>query len=113
MFGYAGKILHADLTKGTLTVEEPPESFYRRYLGGNGFVGHYLLKFVPKGADALGPDNVLILADGTFTGVPISGAGRCTYGAKSPLTGGYGSADVGGFFGAELKRAGYDAVVVH
>jgi aldehyde:ferredoxin oxidoreductase len=113
MNGYTGKILHADLTTGQLRVEEPPESFYRRYLGGNGFVGYYLLKEVPKGADPLGPDNVLVFATGTMTGVPAAGAGRSAVGAKSPLTGGYGEADVGGFFGAELRHAGYDAVVVH
>jgi len=110
--GYAGKILHVDLTDNRLWDEEPPESFYRRYLGANGFVGYYLLNEMPKGADALGPDNVLVFAAGTITGIPIAGAGRSAVGAKSPLTDGYGEADVGGYFGAELKLAGYDAVVV-
>jgi len=110
--GYAGKILRVNLTDGQIWEEEPPESFYRRYLGGNGLVGYYLLKEVPKGADPLGPDNLLIFATGTITGIPISGSGRSCVGGKSPLTGGYGEADVGGFFPAELKRAGFDAVVV-
>lgn len=110
--GYAGKILRVDLSAERTSVEEPPESFYRRYLGGNGFVAHYLLKEVPQGADPLGPDNVLIFAAGTVTGIPVAGAGRSAVGAKSPLTGGYGEADVGGFFGAEMKRAGFDAIVV-
>jgi aldehyde:ferredoxin oxidoreductase len=113
MYGYTGKILHADLSTGQLTIEEPAESFYRRYLGGNGFVGYYLLKDVPKGADPLGPDNVLVMAGGTVTGVPVAGGGRSVVGCKSPLTGGYGEADGGGFFGAEMRRAGFDAVVVH
>ena len=64
MDGYAGKILHVDLTNNKLWDEEPPESFYRRYLGANGFVGYYLLNEMPKGADALGPDNVLVFAAG-------------------------------------------------
>jgi len=110
--GFTGKILHVDLTRRTTEVEEPSEAFYRRYLGGSGFIGYYLLKMVPKGADALGPENALIIAGGTMTGVPLAGAGRNAVGAKSPLTGGYGEADVGGFFGAELRRAGYDAIVV-
>ena len=113
MNGYAGKILHVNLTTSQIWDEEPPDIFYRRYLGGNGFVGYYLLKEVPKGADPLGPDNVLIMTGGTFTGLPVAGAGRSAVGAKSPLTGGYGEGDVGGFFGAELKHAGYDAVIVH
>ena len=110
--GYAGKILWVDLTNSKLRTEEPPDAFYRRYIGGNGFVGYYLLKQVPKGVEAFGPENVLIFATGTITGIPVAGAGRSCVGAKSPLTGGYGEADVGGFFGAEQKRAGFDAIIV-
>jgi aldehyde:ferredoxin oxidoreductase len=113
MKGYAGKILHVNLTDGRTWIEEPPELFYRRYLGGQGFIAYYLLKEVPRNADPLGPENVLIFATGTVTAVPVAGAGRNAVGAKSPLTGGYGEGDVGGFFGAELKLAGYDAVLVH
>lgn len=112
MNGYTGKILRVDLTDGTLEIEEPAESFYRRYLGANGFIAYYLLKEMPAGADPLGPDNLLIMAGGPITGVPIAGSGRSAVGAKSPLTGGYGEADVGGFFGAEMRRAGFDAVVI-
>ena len=64
MNGYWGKILKVDLSTGEITVEEPPESFYRRYLGGSGLIGYYLLKEVPKGADPLGPENVLDLRGG-------------------------------------------------
>ncbi|MBW2622978.1 MAG: aldehyde ferredoxin oxidoreductase family protein [Deltaproteobacteria bacterium] len=112
MNGYTGKILHVDLTGGTFEIEEPSPDFYRRYFGGNGFIAYYLLKEMPAGADPLGPDNLLIFAGGTMTGIPIAGAGRSAVGGKSPLTGGYGEADVGGFFGAELRRAGFDAIVV-
>ena len=112
MNGYTGKILKVDLGTGTLEVEQPPESFYRRYLGANGFIGYYLLKEMPANVDPLGPDNLLVFAAGPITGVPIAGSGRSAVGGKSPLTGGYGEADVGGFFGAEMRRAGFDAVVV-
>ena len=112
MNGYTGKILKVDLTNGIIDVDEPDDMFYRQYLGGNGFIGYYLLKEMPAGADPLGPDNLLILAAGPITGIPIAGSGRSAVGGKSPLTGGYGEADVGGFFGAEMRRAGYDAVVV-
>ena len=112
MNGYTGKILRVDLTERTIGVEELPEVEYRRYLGGSGLVAYYLLKELPQGADPLGPENLLIIAGGAVTGVPAAGAGRNAVGAKSPLTGGFGEADVGGFFGAELRRAGYDAVVI-
>lgn len=111
--GYTGKILHVYLSTGVTRIEEPDDIFYRRYLGGSGLVGYYLLKEVPQGADPLGAENILIFATGTITGLPVAGAGRSAVGAKSPLTGGYGEADGGGFFGAELKHAGYDALIVH
>jgi len=110
--GYNGKILRVDLSSGKLTTEEFPESFYRRYFGGEGFVGYFLLKEVPKGVDPLGPRNKLIFAAGPLTGVPAGGCGRHSVGAKSPLTGGYGEADAGGYWGAELKMAGFDAIVI-
>ncbi|MBA4179912.1 MAG: aldehyde ferredoxin oxidoreductase [Anaerolinea sp.] len=112
-FGYWNKILHVDLTAGTTSIEEPGDRFYRMYGGGRGFIGHYLLKHVPQGADPLGPNNVLVFAPGVLTGSPVPGAGRHSVGAKSPLSGGFGEAEAGGFWGAELKRAGWDAIVVH
>ena len=112
-FGYWNKILHVNLTARTTWIEEPGDPFFRRYGGGRGFIAHYLLKYVPKGADPLGPDNVLVFAPGVLTGAPVPGAGRHSVGAKSPLTGGFGESESGGFWGAELKRAGWDAVVVH
>lgn len=112
-FGYWNKILHVDLTQGTTSIEEPGDAFYRLYGGGRGFIGHYLLKHVPEGADPLGPNNVLVFAPGVLTGSPVPGAGRHSVGAKSPLSGGFGEAEAGGFWGSELKRAGWDAIVVH
>ena len=112
MNGYTGKILRVDLSSGIIEIEEPPESFYRRYLGGNGFIAYYLLHEMVAGADPLGPDNLLVFAGGPMTGVSIAGGGRNAVGAKSPLTDGYGEADVGGFFGAEVRRAGFDAIVI-
>jgi aldehyde:ferredoxin oxidoreductase len=111
--GYWNKILHVDLTSRSWSIEEPGDRFFRIYGGGRGFIGHYLLKHVPTGADPLGPDNVLVFAPGVLTGTPVPGNGRHAVGAKSPLTGGFGEAEAGGFWGAELKRAGWDAIVVH
>jgi len=110
--GYIGKILHVDLTKGSLTVEEPNEAFYRRYLGGSAMGMHYILRDMPKGADPVGPENVLTLFTGVTTGAAISGQSRLNVNAKSPISGGIGDSQSGGFFPAELKFAGFDGIVV-
>ena len=112
MKGYNGKILRVNLTNGQTSKEEPPESYYRRYLGGRGFIIHTLLTEIPKGADPLGPANKLIFALGPITGHPFVGSGRNSIGAKSPLSGGFGESEAGGFWGSELKKAGYDAIIV-
>src|SRR5512138_2942805 len=111
--GYNGKILHVDLTKGELTVEEPQESFYRKYLGGSAMGMYYILRDMPKGADPLGPENVLTLMAGVTTGAPISGQSRLNATAKSPISGGIGDSQSGGFFSAELKFAGLDGIVMN
>jgi aldehyde:ferredoxin oxidoreductase len=110
--GYNGKILHVNLTSGELSVEEPGVAFYRKYMGGSALAMHYILKEVPPGADPLGPDNVLVLALSVLTGAAISGQSRITAAAKSPLTGAIGDSQGGGFFPAELKFAGFDAIVI-
>ncbi len=110
--GYNGKILHVDLTDGKFRVEEPGEAFYRKYMGGSAMAMYYLLKEMPPGVDPLGPDNVLVLALSVLTGAAISGQSRMTAAAKSPLTGAIGDSQGGGFFPAELKFAGFDAIVI-
>jgi aldehyde:ferredoxin oxidoreductase len=112
MPGFTGRILRVDLTSGQVTVETPPESFYRRYLGGRGLAAYYLLREVPPGIDAFDPANLFILAPGVLTGTPLAGASRAGVASLSPLTGGLGSAEGGGFWPAELKRAGWDAIIV-
>lgn len=110
--GYNGKILHVDLTQGTLMVEEPNEAFYRKYMGGSAMGMYYILRDMPRGADPLGPENVLTLMAGVTTGAPISGQSRLNANAKSPISGGIGDSQSGGFFPAELKFAGFDGIVI-
>ncbi len=110
--GYNGKILHVNLTNGQFEVEEPGEAFYRKYMGGSALAMHYILKQTPPGVDPLEPENVLVLALSVLTGNPISGQSRMTAAAKSPLTGAIGDAQGGGFFPAEFKFAGFDAIVI-
>jgi len=111
-YGYNGKILRVNLSDNKIAIERPSEVFYRRYLGGWGFIAYFLLKEVPPGIDPLSPMNKLIFAPGVITGAPIAGSGRNAVGAKSPLTGAFGASEAGGYFGAELKHAGFDAVIV-
>jgi len=111
-YGYHGRILHIDLTSGSLKVETPPESFYRMYMGGSAMGLYYVLKHTPPKADPLGPENVLTLFTGVTTGAAISGQSRINANAKSPMSGGIGDGQGGGFFPAELKFAGFDGIVV-
>jgi len=111
-YGYDGQILRVDLSRGAISVDAVDELFCRKYLGGAGFVSYFLLKELRQGIAPLGPENKLIFALGPVTGVPLPGSGRNCVGAKSPLTGGYAKSEVGGFWGAELKHAGYDAIIV-
>lgn len=111
-FGYMGNILRVDLHNKNISFQHPDEEFYRLYFGGRGLIAYFLLKELKPGADPLAPVNKLIFACGPITGTPISGSGRNSVGAKSPLTGTYGEAEVGGFWGAELKRAGFDAIII-
>jgi aldehyde:ferredoxin oxidoreductase len=110
--GFMGKILVADLTTGELRIDQPDEAYYRKYLGGAAMAMDYILRECPANADPLGPENVLVFAVGPLTGTAISGQSRMSVNAKSPLTGAIGDAQVGGFFPAELKFAGFDAIVV-
>jgi aldehyde:ferredoxin oxidoreductase len=101
-----------DLSSGRIEVERPGEVAFRRYLGGWNLIADVLLREVPAGTDPLAPENKLIFAPGVLTGLPISGASRNAVGARSPLTGAFGAAEVGGDWGAKLKRAGFDALIV-
>jgi aldehyde:ferredoxin oxidoreductase len=112
-YGYHGKILHVDLSSGELEIERPPEEFYRFYMGGSALGLHYVLNNTPPHADPLGPENTLVLALGVLTGAPISGQSRMTAVAKSPLSGAIGDSQSGGFWPAELKFAGFDAIVLY
>ena len=111
-YGYNGKIVRVDLTTKTATVEEPDELVYRTYVGGGGLASYYLLKELKPGIDPLSADNILIFASSVISGAPIAGMVRYTVAAKSPLTGAYGEAEAGGFWGPELKFAGFDAVII-
>lgn len=112
MHGFNGKILRVNLTTRSHSIDRPSTDYYKRYGGGRGIIIHTMLTEIPPGSDPLGPENKIIFALGTLTGYALPGSGRNSIGAKSPLTGAFGEAEAGGFWGAELKRSGYDAVIV-
>lgn len=111
--GYAGAILRVDLTNQVLQTESLDSAFALAYIGGRGFTSRLQYDLIPPDIDPLAPDNVLIVAPGALTGTPAPSSGRFTIGGRSPLTGILGDANSGGFWGAVLKRAGYDLIVIY
>jgi len=111
-YGCNDKILRVDLTRGTIQVEKFDEQFYRLYPGGKALAAYFLLRELPPGTEPFAPENLLILANGLLTGAPFSTATRFTAAARSPLTRAYGESEAGGYWGPELKMAGYEAIVI-
>ncbi len=112
MYGTTAKILRVNLNTGAIEIETLSEDFYRLYPGGKALAGYILLNELPPHTDPFSPDNVIVFANGLLTGAPVSTATRYVVSARSPLTGGYGESEAGGFWGPELKMAGFEAIVV-
>ncbi len=112
MAAVTGKLLHVDLTTRQTRVEEIPETVMRQHLGGGALAASILLRDMPAGVDPLGPDNVLVLMTSVINGLSLSGSNRYTAAAKSPLTGAFGESEAGGWWGPELRAAGWDGVVI-
>jgi len=110
--GYAGKLLFVDLTKGTLEEKTLSEEMAKDFVGGYGIGARILYDMMKPGVDPLSPDNILGFISGPLNGSGAFFGGRYTVVCKSPVTGEWNDANSGGFFGPELKRAGYDGVFV-
>ena len=108
--GYMGKILTVDLSKKELKDEVLDEKLCRQYIGGYGLGARILFSRQKAGVAPLGPDNMLGIVTGMLTGTPAISASRYVVVGKSPLTGGWGDANSGGYFGPHMKFAGYDSV---
>ena len=111
-YGYWGRVLRVDLSTGVWSCETPPDNIYRRYVGGRLLALYFYLREAPAGVAPLGPHNMLIFMTSPTTGAPISGQARHTVLCKSPLTGGVADTQGGGFWGPELKFAGWDGIVI-
>lgn len=105
------QILRVNLTEGTCIIEPLNMDWANQYLGQRGLATRYLAEEVDPKVDALGPDNKLIMATGPLTGTMASTGGRYSVITKSPLTGAVACSNSGGFFGAELKSAGWDMII--
>jgi len=111
--GYNGKVLRVDLERELINVEEPQEIIYSRYLGGGTLALYYLLRELKPRTDALVPENILVFSGSIISGTPAAGLSRFSVAAKSPLTGGFGEAEAGGWWIPELKFAGFDAIIIN
>ena len=108
--GWQGRILHIDLSTGKYQVLEPEPALYRRFLGGKGLAGAFLRPLFHLAWDD--PESPLCIFAGPLTATLAPTSGRCSVMARSPLTGAVGDSSVGGRLGTELKRAGWDGIIV-
>ena len=108
--GILGKIVWVNLSKGTIKVMGQDESLYEQFIGGYGIGVKLIYDKQRSGVGPLDPENILGFATGPLTGTPAISSSRYTVMGKSPLTGTWGDANSGGFFGSALKKSGYDAV---
>ncbi|MFX1311937.1 MAG: aldehyde ferredoxin oxidoreductase family protein, partial [Promethearchaeota archaeon] len=110
--GYLGKILWIDLSNESFREETLPEEYYRQYLGGYGLATKLLYDTLPKGIDPLGEKVIFGFFPGLLTGSIAPLTGRFMVAGKSPLTGTWGDANCGGYFGPEIKKCGFDALLI-
>jgi len=112
MYGYQGKILRIDLSKGVSTVENLDLELAKKFVGGRGLGTKLFVDEVSPSIEPLSPENKILFATGPLTGTPTPTGGRYMVVTKSPLTGTIASSNSGGYWGAELKFAGYDVIIV-
>ncbi len=112
MHGWNGKILTIDLTNRKFSESDIHKDYLPEYLGGRGLAVRLLWDLIKPGINPLSPENCLILATGPLTGYPLPSSGKLVIAAKSPLTGGYGDGNIGTRAAVEIRKAGYDAIVI-
>ena len=109
---YAGKILRIDLTSGSINSEALDGDLVEPLIGGRGIASKILYDEVPPEIDPFDPENLLIFAPGALHGTGVPAASRTTLTCRSPLTRMHGDGHSGAQWGGELKRAGYDVLVI-
>ncbi|MFX1302708.1 MAG: aldehyde ferredoxin oxidoreductase family protein [Promethearchaeota archaeon] len=111
--GFIGKLLSVNLSEKEISEELLNEEIAKDFLGGAGYCCRYLYDYIDKDTDALSPENILMFMTGPFCGSPIPTSGKFVVCAKSPYTGIWGESNCGGYFGPELKKAGYDGIIIN
>lgn len=112
MNGWNGAFLNVNLTKLKAQVEKYPADLALNFLGGRGFAVELLWNRLSPGTDPLSPDNKLIFAAGPLTGIGLPNSGKLVVASKSPLTGGYGDGNIGTQAAVQMRKAGYDAIII-
>lgn len=112
LFGYAGKLLFVNLSTREIREEKLERDDAQRFLGGYGYGAKVLFDKMNPNADPLGPDNILGFVAGPLTGTGAFMSGRFMVICKSPVTMGWNEANGGGYFGPEMKKAGFDGIFV-
>ena len=112
MFAYWGKILRVNLSTGSITTEVLREDLVKKFIGGRGLGTKLYMDEVAAEIDPLSPENKLLFVTGPLTGTATPTGGRYMVVTKSPLTSTIASSNSGGFWGAELKFAGYDVIIL-
>ncbi|MCX8042589.1 MAG: aldehyde ferredoxin oxidoreductase family protein [Desulfobacterota bacterium] len=112
MYGWCGQRLRVDLSKGTIIKEPLSYEYRRKWIGGRGMNSEVIYREVPPNLDPFDPDARVCFGVGPISGTAAPASGRVTVSCKSPLTGGFGDSNMGGHWGAELKYAGYDQIIV-
>jgi len=112
MNGYMGKLLRVDLSSGTIEDEPLNPDWARQFVGGSGLAARYLYDLITSQTDPLGADNPLMFMTGPLVGTTAPSCGRYVVCARSPLTGIWGESNSGGYWGPELKFAGYDGILL-
>jgi len=110
--GYMGKILYFDLSSSKVHIGDMNEEWAHQFIGGSGLGAKILYELTNERTDPLGPENPLIFMTGPFTGTAVPLSGRHAVVSRSPLTGIFGESDVGGTWGANLKKAGFDGMII-
>ncbi|MBA7635320.1 putative oxidoreductase YdhV [subsurface metagenome] len=111
-YGFAGKLLKIDLSSKSISIEALNPQYSKDFLGGAGYACRYLFDYIDKDTDPLSADNILMIMNGPLSFTSAPSFARMVICSKSPYTGLWGEGNAGGFFGPEMKRAGYDGIII-